>query len=330
MTRYSDTTLLIHDEWIRGHEKVAFPTVYAFVFDQADDEEDDKSQEDLQSNGILQQQQEEKFMRIRGQKVGYKYNNRDIRRPNGLSRRRRSREIAEKRSSRKSVELRIEENDPPAEAPLEVTEVPQASQAPEEQPPVDPQPEKVEDQSVPKEEVEEKVEEKASEPQETEESLHVQISADVHSAPATDINENIEDPKKETVVEVDEVRVEPTKSPVPESSNEEPDEILAIVEPFDEVVEIRPKTKDTPTDSPQSLRHISRTSSTSSRSGARSPIPGTVIGVPIRRKQYTSISETSFDDATSSSYDESDEPDYAKVEHPGVSEHYIDSCFRTF
>ncbi|XP_059617125.1 uncharacterized protein LOC132262014 isoform X3 [Phlebotomus argentipes] len=324
MTRYSDTTLLIHDEWIRGHEKVAFPTVYAFLY-RHEAAGEGEAGDDVHPNGILQQQ-EEKFMRIRGQKVGYKYNNRDIRRPNGLSRKRRSREIAEKRSSRKSVELRIVENDGPQEpttktlAIEEPQERPAEVEAVQETPSSDPQ------------ERQDDAQRSTEEREASEEKVQVQISADVHSVPATDINENtvLEDNKKEIVrdvaseIQVDQPEVSreekeeeskvddaEEKSPVPE-----PDEILAIVEPLDEC-EIRVKAKDADSGSPQSLRHISRTSSMSSRSGARSPIPGTVIGVPIRRKQYTSISETSFDDPTSSSYDESDEPDYAKVERTG-------------
>ncbi|XP_055709717.1 uncharacterized protein LOC129805674 isoform X19 [Phlebotomus papatasi] len=345
MTRYTDTTLLIHDEWNRGHEKVAFPTVYAFLYRRGAGEVDDGETSDLHPNGMLQQQQEEKFMRIRGQKVGYKYNNRDIRRPNGLSRKRRSREIAEKRSSRKSVELRIVENDGEQETPLVIVE-PQSK--PQETQEVAEDQQSATVSKDPQENISKDEDQKPNEePEDSGEKVQVQISADVHSVPATDINENtvLEDTKKEIVQDITNIE-EPEitenqetkeqvsedkpqeknpdstseesahKSPVPEPASE-PDEILAIVEPLDDVCEIRVKAKDADGGSPQSLRHISRTSSTSSRSGARSPIPGTVIGVPIRRKQYTSISETSFDDPTSSSYDESDEPDYAKVEQRG-------------
>ncbi|XP_055683300.1 uncharacterized protein LOC129790094 isoform X13 [Lutzomyia longipalpis] len=389
MTRYSDTTLLIHDEWIRGHEKVAFPTLYTFLYRHEGDA-DEAGTSDLHPNGMLQQQQEEKFMRIRGQKVGYKYNNRDIRRPNGLSRKRRSREIAEKRSSRKSVELRIEENDDAQDVRLAIVEG-SPQDVPSEQPQEHVQETPAESQVAVQEVVPEISTKDPREPRDvpkgddgkatdnggdqTDSGVQVQISADVHSVPATDINENTltEDAKKaialDSVSSLDEDGVtsvdqndatninqdgDPSikensiatanqvsktapespqtpsedkqspqtlskkssqKSPVPEPPSE-PEEVLAIIEPHDEMCEIRVKTKETD-GSPQSLRNISRTSSTSSRSGARSPIPGTVIGVPIRRKQYTSISETSFDDPTSSSYDESDEPDYAKVERSG-------------
>uniref|UniRef100_A0A1L8DML3 Putative focal adhesion protein tensin n=1 Tax=Nyssomyia neivai TaxID=330878 RepID=A0A1L8DML3_9DIPT len=330
MTRYSDTTLLIHDEWLRGHEKVAFPTVYTFLY-RHEGAHDDAAGSDVHPNGMLQQ--EEKFMRIRGQKVGYKYNNRDIRRPNGLSRKRRSREIAEKRSSRKSVELRIEEHDDAEKLTIVEgkTEEKPAENC-EENPQSNPEEVVAPEEAASKEIAEptpKTTETKAPDEgaDELDSGVQVQISADVHTVPATDINENtlIEDTKKPTVcakeeeatpeaVEVPEKK-SPQQSPVPEVLSE-PDEVLAIIEPHDEVCEIRVKTKEI-NGSPQSVRNISRTSSTSSRGGARSPIPGTVIGVPIRRKQYTSISETSFDDPTSSSYDESDEPDYAKVERSG-------------